>query len=141
MKRSIAVVVLGLLAVCWPVVPAHASWASPASGSALARAATIAAPTNLSASCNLLLDASVSLSWTPSASPWADGYEILQWKTGTSPSSIMVAGRNTASYSTPALTSGTWNFVVRATKGNWRSADAGPVSKSITSVLLGLVCS
>lgn len=140
MKRAVAVVVLGLLAVCWPVVPAHASWASSASGSALARATTIEPATDLVASCNLLLDASVTLTWIPTVTLWADGYEILQWETGTSPASIMVAGRDTASYSTPALTSGTWNFVVRATKGDWRSSNAGPVSKSITSVLLGLVC-
>lgn len=60
-------------------------------------------------------------------------YEI-RW--GTAPgvfTSTMTATGLT--YTTPAISLGTYYFSVRATKGQWRSTDSNEVAKSIVSVL------
>lgn len=95
-------------------------------------ATTIASPAGAVAGCGSLL-ASVELTWAATTSTWADGYEIRR---GTSPGVYTSVATATAlAYTTPALTLGTYYFVVRATKGAWRSADSNEVSKSIVSVL------
>jgi len=112
--------------------PASANWVSAASGSATARADAIATPTGLSASCNLLLDKSVTLSWS-STKAWAD-YEV-RW--GTSPGGPYGTSATTTSttYTTPALSGSllgtSYYFVVRAVKGSWLSANSNQVTRSI----------
>jgi hypothetical protein len=136
MKRTTALL-LGLLVGYWPAAPVRASWSSSAVGSATAIATTIASPTALAATCGDLL-ASVKVTWTATTSPWADGYEI-RW--GTSPG--VYTSRATArslTYTSPTLSLGTYYFVVRATKGEWRSTDSNEVSKRIVSVLGVATC-
>ena len=130
-----------LLAIVWPGASAEAAWSKSISGSSGGRTATIAAPTNLVAKCGLLLDPTVDLTWTASTTPWVDGYEV-RW--GTSPGNYTVSHSvpaNQLSYSTPALGLGTYYFVVRAKRSNWRSPNSNQQSKSVTSVLfIGLLC-
>ena len=64
---------------------------------------------------------------------------------GTSPNdlsqSVKVSNPGLTAYSVTGLTSGTWYFTVRSTKGAWRSASSNQVSRSITTVLfVGLAC-
>jgi hypothetical protein len=129
MKR--AALLLGLL-VLWSAAPARASWSSSAAGGATATAATLAPAEDLTGSCGDLL-ASVRVTWAATTSTWADGYEI-HW--GTSPG-VYTSGATTTTltYTTPALSLGTYYFVVRATKGEWRSPLSNEVSKSIVSTL------
>jgi hypothetical protein len=101
-------------------------------GSAGAQSTTIAATGTLSSSCGVL-KASVKLTWTATSTPWADGYEV-RW--GTSSGSYTSSATTTLlTYTTPALALGTYYFVVRATKGSWRSVSSNEVSRSVISVL------
>jgi hypothetical protein len=142
-RRSLVVavaVVVGLLALPGSSSPAAASWSGGGSGSGTARSTTLAAPGTLTATCNLLLSASVELNWGASSTPWVDGYEV-RWGTtsgGPYPNSSGVVTALT--YSTPALGTGTYYFVARATKGAWRGPDSNQVSKRITIILILPVC-
>jgi len=129
--RRITGLLLGLLALSWPVVPAQARWTTSATGTAAALSASLAPPTSLVASCGLLR-ASVKLDWVASGSAWTDGYEV-RW--GTSPGVYASSATTTLlTYTTPALALGTYYFTVRATSGQWRSANAAEVSKVIVSL-------
>ena len=131
-----------LLAVVWPGASAEAAWSTSVAGPSGGRTATITAPTGLTATCGVLLDASVDLSWNASTTPWVDGYEV-RWGTssGNYTVSHSVAG-NQLTYTTPGLSLGTYYFSVRAKRSNWRSAHSNEVSKSIVSILfLGVLCS
>ena len=139
-KGNLRVVTLAatLLLLMWTMTgPAEATWTSVASGSAMARADTIVAPTGLSATCNLLLGKSVSLSWT-AATAWAS-YEV-RWGTtnggsyGTSSGAISATTYNTPSLS-GSLTGTTYYFVVRSVKGSsWVSTNSNQVSKVISTL-------
>jgi hypothetical protein len=130
MKRVLAIV-LGLLAIGWSAAPATAKWTSAGGGPSRARAAAIAAPSGLSGSCGLF-STRVQLTWTATATPWADGYEV-RW--GPLPGVYTTSTTTTAtSLLTPALILGTYTFVVRATRGNWRSTDSNAVSKVVVVV-------
>ncbi|MGH9000405.1 MAG: hypothetical protein ACRDY7_13580 [Acidimicrobiia bacterium] len=129
----------GLLAIWWPAAPAGASWASTAAGPGTAQSTTISAPSGLSSDCGLgLLSAKVTLAWTATSTSWADGYEV-RW--GTAPGAYSHSGTpspaSATSFTSPNLAAGTYYFVVRATKGNWRSAHSNEVSRGIG--LLGCV--
>jgi hypothetical protein len=79
------------------------------------------------------LSATVKLDWVATSSGWADGYEV-RWGTtpGTYTSSAVTSS---LTYTTPALALGTYYFVVRSTKGNWRSANSNEASRTVISVL------
>lgn len=135
-----AAVLLGAVALLPATEPAGASWVSAASGAASARADTPAAASSPAASCDLLLDAAVTVTWSPSPTPWVTGYEV-RWGTtsgGPYPSSSGVVTGLT--YTTPALGLGTHYFVVYAAKEAWRSAPTTEVSKTVVNVVLNLVC-
>ncbi|MDP1818446.1 MAG: hypothetical protein Q8K58_00955 [Acidimicrobiales bacterium] len=140
MKRSLVLALLGLLATTWLAAPADARWASSSPGSARALSTTVGAPGTVSATCGLLLDATVKVDWAASTSPWVTQYEVLWGTNSASPSRVdLVTGRT---FTTPALSTGTWYFTVRSVKGAWRSPVSNQVSKSVSSVLfLGVVCS
>ena len=131
MKRSVALL-LGLLGTWCLAAPARASWTGSPPGSAIAQSTLIAGAGTLTSACGGL-SASVALSWTATPTPWADGYEILQ---GTS-SGVYTTSATTAqlTYTTPSLPIGTYYFVVRATKGSWRSLSSNEVSRRVISVL------
>ncbi len=70
----------------------------------------------------------MTLDWAATSSPWADGYEVA-WGTSPGGSYPTTATTPSLTYTTPALGTGTYYFVVRAYKGNWRSANSNEVSK------------
>jgi hypothetical protein len=133
----IASVAAMLLLLTWMLAaPADANWTSTASGPASAKAAMIApvGPNSLTSSCGLLR-ASVKLNWAATSSPWVDGYEILRGPSAGNYNSFTPIAGSSTTYTTPALPLGTYYFVVRATKGSWRSTNSNEVSRTIVSVL------
>ncbi len=140
-KLIVAVAVLAGLVVLPPATgSAGATWVSTSSGVAGAMADTPAPPTNPAASCDVLLSAAVTVTWSASPTPWVAGYEVRWGTTSGGPypnSSGLVTG---ASYTTPQLGLGTHYFVVYSAKESWRSTPTAEVSKTIVSVLLDLIC-
>ncbi len=133
MKRGIASVVLGLLAIIWLAVPADARWTAAGTGTETARSATVTAPGLTAATCNSLVAASVRVDWLASTTPSVTQYEV-RW--GTNPTAPTNAALVTGlSFSTPDLSLGTWYFTVRSVQGTWRSPTANQPSKLIISVL------
>jgi hypothetical protein len=85
--------------------------------------------------------ATASLAWTPSASTWASGYELLRSATsGSGYTSIGTVTPVTASTTGDNPAPGTWYYVLRTTYHNWTSAlsneaevviDAGSVTTPV----------
>ena len=102
---------------------------------------TLQAPTNPATThgpCTNGVTASIVVSWTATTSTWADGYEILGSLVSGGPYSPVgtVTGVNTTSHTVTGLAfATTYHFVVKATKGNWRSAATNQVSRTTLSPL------
>lgn len=102
---------------------------------------TLQPPTSPSAvhgPCANGVSASITVSWSATPSTWADGYEILGSLASGGPYTSMgtVSGVGTTSYTASDLSFlTTYHFVVKATKGNWRSAATGQVSRTTLSAL------
>ncbi len=96
--------------------------------------ATLAAPTGLSAArgtCVILTSTQINLSWTATASAFADGYQILRSTTDGGPYTTIasVSGRNTTtSVDTTVAFSTTYYYVVKATRNLWRSTPSNQAS-------------
>jgi hypothetical protein len=133
--------VVGALAVALTVVSvASATFnASATAGPMSVQTATLNPPTALSATptCVILGAVTVQLSWTATTSGFADGYEVLRSiAPGPYISIGTVSGRTTTSYTDTGVTrSTTYNYVVRATKNNWRSVDSNEASATTKSAL------
>lgn len=107
--------------------PASAAFTSnPAHPTLSASTGTLAAPSSLAASCFLLTPTHIRLNWTATSSTWADGYEILRSTTSGGPYTSVgtVSGRNTTMGDNTRPNTGTFFYVVRATKQLWRSANS-----------------
>lgn len=132
MKRVAGVVLLtGVLAAGGPV--AHAAFFSQASAGAAFSTDTLAPPSALAgtAQCGLLRY-EVALSWSATASTWADGYEVSLASAAGGPYTIVPRPLTSAAMATSRVVGGlnanqTYWFQVVATKGGWRSA---PISTS-----------
>jgi hypothetical protein len=87
---------------------------------------TLAAPTSLSASCFLLTPTHIRLNWTATSSTWADGYEILRGTSSGGPYTPVgtVSGQGTTTGDNTRPNTGTFFYVVRATKSLWRSGNS-----------------
>ena len=102
---------------------------------------TLQAPTNPATAhgpCTNGLTASIVVSWTATTSTWADGYEILGSLVSGGPYTAVgtVSGVSTTSYTVTGLAfATTYYYVVKATKGNWRSAPTSQVSRTTLSPL------
>lgn len=103
---------------------------------------SLVAPTGPGAafgSCSILGGGdTIIVSWTKTTSTWADGYEVLRSLTSGGPYTTVgtVTGQTTQSFTNSALAlSTTFNYVVKATKGNWRSAQTSEVSRTTRSVV------
>lgn len=102
---------------------------------------TLQPPTNPAAAhgpCTTGLSTSITVSWTATPSTWADGYEVLGSLVSGGPYVPMgtVSGVNTTSYTVGDLAFlTTYHFVVKATKGNWRSIATAQVSRTTLSAL------
>jgi hypothetical protein len=136
-RLRVATLVAAVSIAVWMVAgPAGASWLSTASGQGTARADAIQAPSGLSATCNLLLDKSVNLAWSP-AKPWSS-YEVRWGTSNGGPYGSSSATLTGTTYTTPTLPGSlfgtTYYFVVRAIKGSWVSANSNQVSKTISTL-------
>jgi hypothetical protein len=81
---------------------------------------------------------SVVLTWTASASPGADGYEVLRSSSLEGPFLPLGAagGRQTETYTdTTVAFSTTYFYAVGATSSTWRSTPSPPVSHATESAL------
>lgn len=102
---------------------------------------TLQPPTNPATAhgpCTNGVSASVTVSWTATPSTWADGYEVLGSLVTGGPYTPVgtVSGVNTTSFTVSNLAFlTTYHYVVKATKGNWRSAATGQVSRTTLSPL------
>lgn len=105
---------------------------APAQPSMSISTATLAAPASLTAVrgvCVPLASRSVNLSWTPTTSTFADGYEIFRSTTNGGPyASIATVGLVTAHTDSGVAASTTYYYVVKAKKNLWRSANSPQAS-------------
>jgi hypothetical protein len=86
---------------------------------------TLRPPTDLAAG----YDGTVSLAWTPSASGWASGYEVLRSDTsGSGYGSVGTVTPVTTAYTTDSPALGTWHYVLRTTFHNWTSVRSNEAS-------------
>jgi hypothetical protein len=88
--------------------------------------------------CTNGVTASIVVSWTPTPSSWADGYEVLGSLVSGGPYTTMgnADGAGTAGYTVTGLAfATTYHFVVKAAKGNWRSTATPQVSRTTLSPL------
>ncbi|MHB8668961.1 MAG: hypothetical protein ACYDAD_00115 [Acidimicrobiales bacterium] len=145
-----AVGAVAAVAVCSIVASelAWASFSSVTSASMPVSTATLAAPTNPGAATSACasLDAAsiqVKVSWTPTTSTFADGYQILRSGTVGGPYSLVttVAGQPSTSGVDRSGTlqfSQTYFYVVQAAKAtNWTSPNSTEVTYNSPSLLCG----
>lgn len=106
---------------------------SRSSGHSLSTA-VLAPPSNPAAStksCLLGLTATARVTWTPSTSTWADGYEVLTSGISGGPYTVAatVSGASTTSADIASVGLGTTTYiVVRATKQTWRSTPTAQIT-------------
>lgn len=102
---------------------------------------TLEPPTNPSTAhgpCIVGVSTSITVSWTATSSTWADGYEVLGSLVSGGPYTTVgtVSGLNTTSYTVTGLTfATTYHYVVKATRGNWRSVATSQVSRTTLNPL------
>jgi hypothetical protein len=126
---------VGLLMVAAAAaVPVSASWQSAGSASQQLSTATLAPPTGTSAArgdCFPLLTIEVEVTWTATASTFADGYQVFRSATSGGPYTLIgtVAGRTTTSFTDVDVTFlTTYHYVVQATRDLWRSVNSAQAS-------------
>jgi signal peptidase len=103
---------------------------------------TLAAPTNVAAvgGCrSVILGPKVALTWTPTASAYATGYEVRRATSAGGPYTLVatLAGRSTASWTDTSVSAGTtyW-YRLRSTYLSWSSADTPAVSATTPALCL-----
>lgn len=121
---------------------ATAAFTGSASASATIDTAVLAPPTSPSAQdgCTTLVSLAVwiDLSWTATASTWADGYRIARSTTSGGPYTVIanVAGQSTTTYRDSGLSlSTTYYYVIRSTKHSWTSVPTAQVSDRTKGLL------
>jgi len=104
--------------------------------------ATLAAPTGLSATvdCQLIvLLPQVHLNWTATTSSFATGYQVFRSGSSGGPYSLVstITGIATTSFLNTGLAlGGTYYYVVKATKGNWTSANSSQIGVTAPAICL-----
>jgi hypothetical protein len=135
-KRKRALVAAALASACVILAPAAlAGWSSIiTAGPMPVSSATLAAPTGLAATC---ANGTVTLTWTQTASVWADGYDLVRSTITGGPYTLVkhINGRAVVTSSdTPPVTASVYYYVVRASKStNWRSANSNQASANTSS--------
>jgi len=119
---------------------AWGAWSDSSSASAQYSSALLAPPTNPAAVlgiCTVLTSDQIVLSWTATASTWADGYEIARSTTSGGPYSVIgTVGQPTVVFTDgPLPFSTSYYYVVRATKNSWRSPYTTEVTRSTRTAL------
>jgi hypothetical protein len=131
--RGLAAPLLVAVAVLVPTA-AVAGWSAHGSGTATARAATMANASALRVTCTFARGSvELTLAWTASPSTYVDAYEIGRVGSGgaTSWSTPVRPTPATATTYTDPVASGTgftYAYTVRAASGSWRTAMSSPVS-------------
>lgn len=139
-ERVVAVCVL-VTAVLATTSVAFAAFRSNRTAATTMSAATLQPATNPAVAhgpCTSGLSTSLTVSWTPTTSTWADGYEVAGSLLAGGPFVTVgtVAGASSSSYTVTGLAFGTtYYYVVKATKNNWRSTATTPVSRTTRSAL------
>jgi hypothetical protein len=115
-------------------VPVSATWQSAGSASQQLSTATVAPPTGTAAArgaCVPVLTIEVEVTWTATASSFADGYQVFRSATSGGPYTPVgtVAGRTTTSFTDTDVTFlTTYHYVVQATRDLWRSVNSAQAS-------------
>jgi hypothetical protein len=115
-------------------VPVSATWQSAASVPQQVSTATLQPPTGTGAAqgdCVPVLTIEVDVTWTATASTFADGYQVFRSATSGGPYTLIgtVAGRTTTTFTDADVTFlTTYHYVVQATRNLWRSADSTQAS-------------
>lgn len=136
MRRYVLAVAILATSVLVFHATAWALWSDSDTASANYSTGSLAsptAPTTAAGACVLLVGDQIIVSWTATASTWADGYEVARSTTSGGPYSVVgtVAGQAITSFTDgPLAFSTTYHYVVRATKHSWRSADTAQVSRT-----------
>ncbi|HEX9969307.1 MAG TPA: fibronectin type III domain-containing protein [Acidimicrobiales bacterium] len=139
-ERAVAVLVL-VTAVLATGSVAFAAFRGNQTAATTLSAGTLQPPTNPSVAqgpCASGLSTSLVVSWTPTSSTWADGYEVLGSLLPTGPFTTVgtAPGASTTKYTVTGLAFGTtYHYVVKATKGNWRSTATAVASRTTLSAL------
>lgn len=126
--KHAAAVVVGIAVMVTTAMPALGSFARLTGGSQPVSTGTLAAPTGLAVAdgpCQKGKSASNQLTWTPSASSFATGYQVLRDGAviGT------VAGAAGAGFvDTTAQFSTTYSYSVRTVRNFWSSAPTAAVT-------------
>jgi hypothetical protein len=130
------------MALAMQAAVAGASFSSaPSSPSMSVSTGTLAAPTGLGAqnvNCQVATSTKVNLTWTATASTWADGYEVFRSGTSGGPYTSFgtVSGQSTVTYTDSTVTfSTTYYYVVQATKNSWRSPNSNQATITTPTVL------
>ena len=115
-------------------VPVSATWQSAASVPQQVSTATLQPPTGTAAGqgdCFPVLTIEVDVTWTATASTFADGYQVFRSATSGGPYTLIgtVAGRTTTTFTDTDVTFlTTYHYVVQATRNLWRSANSTQAS-------------
>jgi hypothetical protein len=139
--RRILVVAIAVVALVATASVALAQLTDGDSAAHSVSTGTLQPPTDPAAThgpCTTGVTASITVSWTATTSTWADGYEVLGSLVSGGPYTTVgtVSGVNTTSFTVTGLAfATTYHYVVQATKGNWRSAATGQVSRTTLSPL------
>lgn len=136
MRRLPLVAAAGLVAtllVAAPVSLARYTASGTTGGSATT--GSIAAPTSLAVSQAAGL---VTLTWTPTVTTAATGYDVLRSATsGSGYSVVSTVTPRTASTTTNSPGTGAWYYVLQASYQNWRSPSSNEASITIGSTSTG----
>jgi hypothetical protein len=115
-------------------VPVSASWQSAASQQQQLSTATLQPPTGTAAArgdCFPVLSVQVDVTWTATASTFADGYQVFRSATSGGPYTLIgtVAGRTTTTFTDTDVTFfTTYHYVIQATRNMWRSVNSTQAS-------------
>ena len=144
-RRHLRVTVATVATLVLVVTTSTSAWAqfrqTVGGGSMSLATGALAPPTSPVAShgsCTPVVGASVIVSWTPTASTWADGYVVSRALAAVGPfvDIATVSGQAATSYQDAALAfSTTLYYRVTARKQAWRSAASSTVSITTKNVL------
>ena len=133
--RRLAVALAGTVLAAATTTVAASAWSSSATVAQQAIAsATIAPPTGLAAGNGVCVKNSsvrVDVTWTQTTSTFADGYEILRSTSAGGPFTTVgtVSGVGTKTFTdTGTAFSTAYYYIVKATRGAWRSAPSSVAS-------------
>jgi hypothetical protein len=114
--------------------PVSATWLAAASQEQQISTATLQPPTGTAAAtgnCFPVLTVEVQVTWTATASTFADGYRVFRSATSGGPYTLIgtVTGRATTSFTDADVTFlTTYHYVVQATRNLWRSLNSTQAS-------------